>query len=127
MDWIGLITLLINCLIKAEIHDQASYYAQNLIAYIGKAQREGLIPTYLAVMVVLGLESLYVTPLSDLIAKARQFKLPELLVDCLQLYFMSPLNQDHPEVGLLASQTQGDLSKSQILNFDPVQNCSFMV
>ena len=27
MDWVGLITLLINCLIKAEIHDQASYYA----------------------------------------------------------------------------------------------------
>lgn len=71
MDWIGLIILLINCLIKAEVQDQASYYAQNLIAYIGKAQREGLIPTYLAVMVVLALESLYVTPVTDLIAKAK--------------------------------------------------------
>ena len=71
MDWIGLITLLINCLMKAEIHDQAAYYAQNLIAYIGKAQREGLISTYLAVMMVLGLESLYVSPVSDLVSKAR--------------------------------------------------------
>ena len=106
MDWIGLITLLINCLIKAEIHDQASYYAQNLIAYIGKAQREGLVPTYLAVMVVLGLESLYVTPVTDLISKAKQFKLPELLIDSLSLYLLSPLNQDSPSLNQKNSQIE---------------------
>ena len=92
MDWISLVTLLINCLLRVELEDQAIYYAQNLIAYIGKAQREGLIPTYLAVVIVLGLESLYVRPKIDLVAKAKSFKLPQVFLDSLELFLLSPKN-----------------------------------
>jgi hypothetical protein len=68
-----------------------------LIAYIGKAQREGMIPTYLAVLMVLGLESLYVVPKTDLISKAKQFKLPQIFLDSLQLYLLSPKNNSEIE------------------------------
>lgn len=99
MDWISLSTLLINCLLKVDIKDQAVYYAKNLIAYLGKAQREGLIPIYLAVLMVLGLESLYVVPKIDLITKAKQFKLPQPFLDSLQLYLLSPQTNASHEPG----------------------------
>ena len=125
MDWISLITLLINCLLKVNIGDQATYYAQNLIAYIGKAQREGLLPTYLAVMMVLGLESLYVTPKSELITKAKQFKLPQPFLDSLQHFLLSP-KMDNNEAQTVDLAILNDVVDNFQARMSKDQDCSFL-
>ena len=89
MDWIDLITLLINCLLKGGLHDQAVYYAKNLVAYVKKAHRSNLMSPVMAGALIISLESLHTHNKKELLNKAKLLRLPSHVMSSLSLYLRS--------------------------------------
>jgi len=93
LDWIDLISLLINCLIKAQLNQQAIYYSKNLIAYIKKAEQSKLMSKKMAGIFVVSLEGIFCENKENLVLKAKKLRLPEMVLSSFWL-FMDGMGRD---------------------------------
>lgn len=89
IDWIDLVSFLVNSFMRVNIQDQAKYHANNLIHYIDRAAKLNKIPHQLAKMDKLCLKSILEEPIS-MLEDRENWDLTKTFEHCLSfhLYYL---------------------------------------